>query len=173
MAEQPPNRRDGKSERCDATWALPSRTDACEFDRAIWGPLEPSLEFMMSGLSGLVEVCGAHQSALHELQRSNVNQDSTLWPLYWGSCPEPHPSPEIQAVQWFVADVNANRLRYLDAWQTETNALIEQHGVEAVEQHMVTVREGHRSTTMLDDVPVHEQLMIAKMVCDVIAASKQ
>ena len=55
---------------------------------------------------------------------------------------------------------------------TFRNALIEAHGTEAVEQHMATVRAGRRSTTMLADVPVTEQLMIAKMVCDVIAASK-
>ncbi len=163
MAEQPPRQSPNRG-RCHATWALPEWAEACDDQREWWGPLDPSAEFMASGLSGLVSVCGSHQSALAELQRldpGEISQDSTLWSLYWASSPESHPAPEIQAVSWLVADVNVARLRHLDGWQSEANALIGAHGTEAVEQHMATVRSGLRSKTMLADVPVSDQLMMA------------
>lgn len=173
MAKPPTPNTTKQRRRCDATWALPGDdTQACDAERAMWGPLDPSLEFMASGISGLVQICEPHQQALDAIQRldaSDINQDSTLWPLYWAATTQDHPSPGVQAVQWFVADVNAARLRHIDGWQTETQTLIDEHGVDTVEAHMATIRQGHPSTTMLADVAVAEQLMVAKMVSDAIA----
>ncbi len=167
---------------CDATWSTLTGS-GCSDDRAVYGEL--------FGRPGIVEVCSTHDLALGEYQRGQANQDGrrfALSPPHWaranensfpveadngGADPDAVDDLKRRALNTFISRHLTLQASYPNLWEHETEALISEHGLDAVEAHLHTIFNGERSTTMLANIPTSDQVAVADLARQVVLQHRQ